>query len=166
MDIKKKMFLMSGVPGSGKSFLADQIAELYSAIVCSADDYFMKSGTYNFDRTKLGHAHAECRYNAQTAIQAGYNVVVDNTNVSHKELKPYIDMALAANYDIFVVRPNTPWANDTIECHKRCTHNVPLETIQRMDLSLVNLMIDEAGTKEKTAINDYKVIKTIKEIES
>ncbi len=159
MDIRNKLFIMSGLPGSGKSTLADEIAEQFEAIICSADDYFAKSGTYNFDATKLGLAHLSCRLNAESAMKEGYNVVIDNTNISRKDMKAYLDLADKNRYDVYVVRPNTAWANDPVACHKVFTHNVPLDTIKRMSESLARLRLEEIDNK-------YKVIHSIEEVES
>jgi dephospho-CoA kinase len=41
----KRVLLMSGIPGSGKSSSAKYFAqEGGKVLICSADDYFMKSG--------------------------------------------------------------------------------------------------------------------------
>ena len=61
-----KMFIMRGISGSGKSTKAREIMAKENscgnaAIICSADDFFMASGKYKFDASKLGQAHAWCR---------------------------------------------------------------------------------------------------------
>jgi len=56
------MFLLRGVPGSGKSTISKRIQQLYDTdCVCSADDYFMKNGTYNYDNSKIQDAHKWCQ---------------------------------------------------------------------------------------------------------
>ena len=49
----KVMFIMRGLPGSGKSTIMKLIAEKYktTVTVCSADDYFLQEdGTYLYDK--------------------------------------------------------------------------------------------------------------------
>ena len=48
----KVLFLLRGLPGSGKSTLVKQIQAAYAeSAVCSADDYFLQEdGTYNYDK--------------------------------------------------------------------------------------------------------------------
>ena len=52
----RTMFVMRGLPGSGKSFLVKKIVRAYGAenvAVCSADDYFIQSdGTYKWDQSR------------------------------------------------------------------------------------------------------------------
>ena len=49
------MFIMRGLPGSGKSTIVRHIRDKYQPItdvvVCSADDYFLQEdGNYNYDK--------------------------------------------------------------------------------------------------------------------
>ena len=48
------MFIMRGLPGSGKSTIVRNIRDKYQPItdvvVCSADDYFLQEGSYNYDK--------------------------------------------------------------------------------------------------------------------
>ncbi len=66
------MFLMRGLPGSGKSTLVNILKRLYSksVVVCSADNYFLDSqGVYNFNRDKIGEAHRVCQQQADDACK-------------------------------------------------------------------------------------------------
>ena len=49
----KVMFIMRGLPGSGKSTIVKLIAEKYktNVVVCSADDHFLQEdGSYLYDK--------------------------------------------------------------------------------------------------------------------
>lgn len=66
------MFLMRGLPGSGKSTLVNLLERIYagSVAVCSADHYFIDShGVYNFNRDKIGDAHRVCQQHAEDACR-------------------------------------------------------------------------------------------------
>ena len=45
----KNLYIVRGLPGSGKSTFARSIAKPYQ--IFEADQYFMKKGKYNFDET-------------------------------------------------------------------------------------------------------------------
>jgi len=64
---KSVMFLLRGLPGSGKSTLVGQLGRVYpESVRCSADDFFLSSqGGYHFDRNLLKEAHADCQQKAR-----------------------------------------------------------------------------------------------------
>ncbi|XP_037082447.1 uncharacterized protein LOC119103101 [Pollicipes pollicipes] len=87
----KVLFVMKGLPGSGKSHLAKRILQRYpDAVLCSADDFFMKDGRYEFERDQLPAAHEACQRRAERACcEQRAHLVVDNTNVRDWEWRPY-----------------------------------------------------------------------------
>ena len=106
----KTLYILRGIPGSGKSTYAKRFIELYTnlfhatAIKCSADDFFIdKHGVYKFDATKLYAAHRQCQHKAATAMRQGIDlVIIDNTNTTDKEMRPYIDIAKENGYAVRV----------------------------------------------------------------
>jgi ABC-type dipeptide/oligopeptide/nickel transport system ATPase component len=68
----KIMFILRGLPGSGKSTLTKAILNKYPAsVVCSADLYFTnkQTGEYKHDINKLKDAHLTCQMNAKQACK-------------------------------------------------------------------------------------------------
>ena len=137
------MLIMRGWPGSGKSFLAKQIQTynekcFIKTEIFSTDNYWMlKDGTYRFDATKLGVAHGWNQTKVDEALSRyGFAVpdciIIDNTNLTFKELIPYLDIAKSYKVSAFEVVPNTPWMYNTQECVDRNQHCVPFEAIERM----------------------------------
>ena len=61
-----------GLPGSGKSTLSKQIANVYGldkTVICAGDDFFIDklTGEYVYDKNKLEDAHASARLKAENA---------------------------------------------------------------------------------------------------
>jgi len=99
--IEKKLYIMVGIPGSGKSTF---IKTLNNPIVCSADHWFEKSGEYKFDPSQLHAAHRAAQNKCQDSmLQSKPIIVVDNTNLTDSERKPYEDLAGKNGYDIIYV---------------------------------------------------------------
>ena len=90
----RNLYLVRGLPGSGKSTFAKSIAKPWQ--IFEADQYFMKDGVYNFDVTKLKDAHNSCKRRVHKALHPAlfrslmYNtVVVSNTFTQDWEMRFY-----------------------------------------------------------------------------
>lgn len=88
------LYLVRGLPGSGKSTFVNTLVQLLddgSLYVdhFEADQYFYNSkGEYEFDATKLGAAHLTCQRKTEEALDSGADYVfVSNTFTTEKELK-------------------------------------------------------------------------------
>ena len=130
----KVMFLMRGLPGSGKSTIVQQLRAKYSrAVVCSADDYFLgEDGKYHFDAEKLPEAHGQCQARAKQSCQNGRHVVIiDNTNIRRWEMGHYVGLAKKHGYVVIVVHPKTPWRFDPEMLATRNKHGVPVDVLKR-----------------------------------
>lgn len=124
------MYILRGLPGSGKSTFVSLAAKTY---VCSADHYYMVGDKYLFDRNVIGDAHKMCRFKADAACKANFpEVIIDNTNTTWKEVRPYVEIADKYGYKVIFVTPRTARCNDVDECFKRNVHGVPKEAIQAM----------------------------------
>jgi predicted kinase len=122
----KVMYLLRGLPGAGKSTLANQL----SSNICEADMYFMRNGEYQFDMNLLGAAHMWCRMRCEDFMKDEQpTVVVSNTLTSEKELKPYIEFAEKYRYQIISLIVENRHGNKSI-------HDVPDETLERMEVRL------------------------------
>jgi predicted kinase len=98
------LFLVRGLPGSGKTTFATHIWNEYA--VCEADKFFYdKEGNYNFDPTKLKEAHAWCKNEVETRMIDHQNngqyypeIAVSNTFTQEWEMKDYFDLAEKYGY--------------------------------------------------------------------
>src|SRR5581483_4813158 len=97
------VFIMRGVPGSGKSAVAEHIAGERKAIA-SADHYFEKKGGYRFAKEQLGKAHDFCRERFLELIKNKERcIVVDNTNVQRRDYLYYERTARQHGYAVVTV---------------------------------------------------------------
>lgn len=86
----RHLFLVRGLPGSGKSTFAGAIA----GQIVEADDFFYDKDGYQFRPEDLPKAHALCQTRALAWIRDGVgDLAVANTFSCRWELEPYLRMA-------------------------------------------------------------------------
>ncbi|MCK9574644.1 MAG: AAA family ATPase [Candidatus Pacearchaeota archaeon] len=127
MNKEKILFMVRGVPGSGKSSVAEEIAKGYPDVICCADDYHMIDGEYKWELARQGYAHKSCQAKCENLMKCGVpRVVVSNTSTTVKEMKPYYDMAATYGYSVFsLVVENRHGGKDI--------HNVPEASLEAME---------------------------------
>ena|SRR3990167_5952899 len=139
-----QLIILKGLPGSGKSSRAKQIIEddfndqlrnngigHGAGIICSADQYFERSGTYQFDPKLLSAAHNWCKNKTYNALSLGRElVVVDNTNTQKWEYQPYLEWAEEFGYEVKIEMVGN--LTDVYLYFSRNIHGVPLEVIKKM----------------------------------
>lgn len=132
-DHNQKLFLVRGLSGSGKSFLAARIAAAYNADHWESDLYFFDEVTlrYNWDRDKAQHSHKWCQHKAALSLLSGRNVVVANTFPQLDHLDPYYAMALMRpTTEVYVLEPTTEWSGNPEECIKHNAHGIPRHLVE------------------------------------
>jgi len=130
-----KVIIMRGVPGSGKSSLADRVqlndssASSIKTIVSADNFHINEDGEYNWDPAKIGEAHAQCFRLFNEALERGDDlIVVDNTNTQLYELSPYICVATLFDAEVEIIHTICPL--DTARA--RGIHEVPFKNIKEM----------------------------------
>jgi predicted kinase len=119
-----KLVIVRGISGGGKSTLSKAIMSHNSDMKhFEADMYFMQGGEYNFDGTKLGRAHEWCQNSTFKELAGGGRVIVSNTNTTHREIKPYVDMCKSLGVAYMIVKCIGKWQN---------VHNVPDAVLDKM----------------------------------
>ena len=134
--MEKILYIVRGIPGSGKSTFAKTLGGIH----IEADQYFVDvDGNYNFDGGKIKLAHEYCR--AQTAAwmrtdgtQVNVDrIVVSNTFTQEWEIKPYFELAKEYGYKVFTIIVENRHDGKNV-------HEVPEDKIQMMkDRFEVNL---------------------------
>lgn len=126
------LFLIRGIPGSGKSTFANTIWEPYC--ICEADKYFLdkETGEYRFDSSKLKEAHEWCRNEVETRMKDNQanpqyypEIVVSNTFTQEWEMKNYFELAKKYGYQVVSLIVENRHGGSNV-------HNVPEETLEKM----------------------------------
>lgn len=94
--------IMRGIPGSGKTSLAKLCWP--DATICSADFYFETPSGYVFRPEELPRAHQQClRAFIESVRRCEEYIIVDNTNLTVDDIRPYIAVAHAYGGEVEIV---------------------------------------------------------------
>lgn len=97
--MNKVLFVVRGIPGSGKSSLAKMLCPLDD--ICESDKYFYHNGRYEFDSTQLNQANDWCKAQVEKRMQIGTDrIAVTNTFIHDYELSPYFDLSNKYGYKV------------------------------------------------------------------
>lgn len=134
------LFLIRGLPGAGKSFLANLLSENGKYPVHSADAFFEDDeGNYNWDPRLIKDAHAWCldcvrvEMNLSAIhdrnhpdIPSNLNkIFVANTFTQEWEMEPYFQLAEKYGYNIVTMIVENRHGGKNV-------HDVPDEPIKKM----------------------------------
>jgi len=131
--MEKVLYIVRGIPGSGKSTMAKMLVG-EDFLVCEADKYFIdkETGEYNFDFTKIKEAHKFCQDTVETYMKDSLvndqfyrEIAVSNTFTQEWEMQPYFELAKKYGYKVFsiIVENRHEGINE---------HGVPEEKIEQM----------------------------------
>jgi predicted kinase len=130
--MNRVLILLRGVPGAGKSTVANSIWNEYA--VCEADKYFhnKETGAYEFDVTKLKDAHEWCRSQVEIRMKDNQvnpqfypEIVVSNTFTQEWEMQAYFDLAKQYDYRVVSLIVENRHGGENV-------HGVPADKVQAM----------------------------------
>ena len=120
--MRLKLILIRGIPGTGKTTLANKIGMLNTHHY-EADMFFGRNYQENFDVSLLRSAHEWCRLSTKKSLLDGYSVIVSNTFTTEREIRPYIELGKEFGAEITIYELTKEYGS---------IHNVPAETMNRM----------------------------------
>lgn len=139
----KKLYVMRGVSGSGKSTVAKNLPGVLEQNIFSTDNLigdgtlesylsFFESMQEKKDFSPLSDLHKKNTDMVKDAIVNGIApIVLDNTNLQGWECKDCVEYAIQNGYEVEFIDVGT--GGKTIEeLADRNTHGVPKEVIQKM----------------------------------
>lgn len=121
----KTLYLIRGIPGSGKTTFARKLLEQGKVQRhFEADMFFIeKDGVYRYRKELIVQAHTWCQKQTLEALSQRHSVVVSNTFITINELMPYYNIATITGADVKVIRATGNFENQ---------HNVPADIVSRM----------------------------------
>ncbi len=110
------VYLMRGLPGSGKSYTARKLAGAEGAVF-ETDQYFYRSlegdetrGSYRYDPSQLNTARQWNLDRFRDAVVRGVSpIVVDRGCGLNLETKAYASFAVEHGYQVELAEPASPW---------------------------------------------------------
>ncbi len=98
-----EFYMMIGIAGSGKSFIAEKYARLHDAVIVSSDAIRGELFGDENDQTHNAEVFNEVHHRILKALYAGQNAIYDATNLSAKRRKAFLKQLPADVEKIAVV---------------------------------------------------------------
>jgi histidinol phosphatase-like enzyme len=127
MSNNKICYIICGLPGTGKSTLANVLASEYNL---ATDDYpgLYVEGVYQPKLQKESHAWCLSTF-TQWLMESKSPIAVHNTFMLDKYRKPYIDVAVSCGYVVQIINTLGTYVDGNLT---QSIHNVPESVVESM----------------------------------
>jgi len=125
----KTLYIIRGLPGSGKKYLVAHLEEFNETefSICDRNKYFIDNGEFNFKGSELSHADQSARMKFLHSIEKGIrNIYVINYFNKLWMYEEYIQIAQMFNYNVKILE--IPCSDETYLHYftKRSIYNTPI----------------------------------------
>ncbi|XP_066910345.1 NEDD4-binding protein 2-like 1 [Clytia hemisphaerica] len=129
LSSSKLLFILRGLPGSGKTTRAMELTnDATLGVILATDDFFTKDGVYTYNKKMIGKAHQWNQERTKLSMEACITpICIDNTNTQKFEMKPYVLMADKYGYQVSIVEPTTDWKFTVETCLQKSSKNQTLK---------------------------------------
>lgn len=152
----KKLLLIRGAPGSGKTTLAKRLKHEarkggLSVFHVEADDFFTNNkNEYRYAPERLHQAHNWCKRKVASHVGFSDMVIVANCFTYGDHLAPYVEMGLRAGVEVELIECTNKFEN---------VHDVPNDVVDRMranadTASVLEKRFPEVKFRNKTHFGD------------
>lgn len=131
---KPKLFMMIGLPGSGKSSKAKEIAELYNAKIHSSDEIRAEFGNVQSQDANQKVFH-EMHKRIKSDLLNGNSVIYDATNINYKRRMSFLNEIRKYSCEKIAVLMALPYRACITNNYSR-ERQVPIDVITRMHKNL------------------------------
>jgi len=160
---EKELFIIRGLPGSGKTSLAKSILDNGAGIIHSSDDYFTdERNVFRFNKLKINDALKFNQQQCEESCRKGIlRIIVDDNHVKRWSVKPLIETGKKYNYKIIIREPETSWwkTRNVNEMAKRTKHKYPISVIKKLlemwdtDFSIESILNEKMPNNKEEIID-------------
>jgi len=107
--VKPVFIAVSGLPGTGKSYLCNKLAERLSVIILESDalrKILFPSPSYSSQESS--HLFSACHYLIKELLKKGVSIILDATNLSERNREYLYSIAEHLNVQLVLVRVEAP----------------------------------------------------------
>ena len=141
MDFQKRLILIRGLPGAGKTTLVEHLVNIIDSIslnadiitnedlvfsICADDCWDIPYTKETFNSVDLYKAHCRCKNLVEQYMDRDFGTIfVHNTFTTEKEMEPYFELADKYGYQVITL---------IVENRHGCksVHEVPDKTMEKM----------------------------------
>lgn len=123
----KSLYLVRGIPNSGKSTLSKTLVGDKDYCHKEADMFFVdRDGNYKFEPSKIKDAHKWCQDEIEFVMKYDHSpIAVSNTFTQEWEMQPYIELANKYGYRVTTLIVENRHGGTNV-------HGVPADKLEQM----------------------------------